>query len=250
MKKIILIFALLIGAGSYHSVSNAQKININININIGNQPDWGPIGYDYVDYYYFPDINCYYDVNQLRFIYMHNGRWVQSRYLPYRYERYDLYNMYKVILVDIRTPWIFNTRHRRQYVSYVGHRPQHVIRDSRDNRYTSSRRNTIAWRAPANARRDQYDRVLPGRNSVSGRDNTRPSTTTNGRNNTRENTREVTNTTQRSEQGNRITTTSRERNTSQSTSRSQSVDQNRNNTKSTQASSQRSTSNNRGVSRQ
>lgn len=61
MKKFLLAFALLIGVASFYNTSEAQ--NINISINIGRQPAWGPVGYDYVDYYYMPDINCYFNVN-------------------------------------------------------------------------------------------------------------------------------------------------------------------------------------------
>lgn len=68
MKKALLL--LLISFG-YLSQQNADaQIRINANINIGNQPLWGPVGYDYVDYYYMPDIDVYYHVPQRQFIYL------------------------------------------------------------------------------------------------------------------------------------------------------------------------------------
>jgi len=217
MKKVILIFALLAGTVSYSNVANAQ--NVNISINIGTQPAWGPVGYDYVGFYYFPDINCYYDVNMMRFVYLHNGRWVHARYLPSMYARYDLYNMYKVVLVDVRNPWLHNSNHRRQYVSYVGYRPQVVIRDSRDARYRDSRKNTVAWRSEGRSHVSSNEK---GRNNEQIR---RSSGNIGQRNSVSQN------------QGNSKSDNGRK------------IEQNRRTAESTQNNSQRSTSNSRTVSR-
>ncbi|NDV93686.1 hypothetical protein D0T84_01980 [Dysgonomonas sp. 521] len=143
MKKYILIFALLFGVTSYYNTAEAQSVNISINI--GNQPAWGPVGYDYVDYYYMPDINCYFNVNLGLFYYLDRGRWISARYLPYAYRGYDLYGMYKVVLVNVANPWRYNSVHYRDYGHYRGHRNQIVIRDSRDHRYRDSRNNKVAW---------------------------------------------------------------------------------------------------------
>ncbi|WP_029904261.1 hypothetical protein [Prevotella sp. 10(H)] len=142
MKKLLLAFALFIGAASLYNTAEAQ--NVNISINIGRQPAWGPVGYDYVGYYYFPDIDCYYDVNVGMFYYQNRGRWISARYLPYSYRNYDLYGMYKVVL-NVHEPWRYHHNHYRDYARYRGHRNQIVIRDSRDHRYHSSRNNRVAW---------------------------------------------------------------------------------------------------------
>ena len=142
MKKIILTLALILGIASFQSTVEAQ--NINISINIGSQPAWGPVGYDYVGFYYFPDIDCYYDVNLARFYYFDRGHWIASRYLPYAYRHYDLYGLYKVVL-NVREPWRHHNVHRRDYARYRGHTKQIVIRDSRDYRYRDSRHNRVVW---------------------------------------------------------------------------------------------------------
>lgn len=142
MKKLALALVLLIGIASFNSTIEAQ--NINISINIGRQPAWGPVGYDYAGYYYFPDIDCYYDVNLQLFYYMNRGRWVSARYLPYAYRHYDLYNLYKVVL-NGRDPWRQHHVHYRDYARYRGHKNQYVIRDSRDTRYRDSRNNRVTW---------------------------------------------------------------------------------------------------------
>lgn len=142
MKKFIIAFALLVGLSSFNSTTDAQ--NINVSINIGSQPAWGPVGYDYAGYYYFPDIDCYYDVNMGMYYYYDRGVWVSARYLPYAYRNYDLYGLYKVVL-NVNRPWRYNSIHRRDYGRYVGYRNQMVIRDSRDYRYRDSRRNNVVW---------------------------------------------------------------------------------------------------------
>lgn len=142
MKKFILALVLLTGIASFYNSAEAQ--NINISINIGRQPAWGPVGYDYAGYYYFPDIDCYYDVNMQLFYYMNRGRWISARYLPYAYRHYDLYNLYKVVL-NGRDPWRQHHVHYRNYAKYRGHKNQFVIRDSRDTRYRDSRNNRVTW---------------------------------------------------------------------------------------------------------
>lgn len=107
------------------------KAQLSINVNIGSQPLWGPVGYDYVDYYYLPDVECYYHVPKRQFIYMEGNRWRFSASLPSRYRSYDLYNGYKVVVNSYR-----NFDHDRVYYSrYRNVRNQPVIRYSNDSRY-------------------------------------------------------------------------------------------------------------------
>lgn len=110
---------LLIGAGLVLlSLGFAQKteaqIRFGIHINIGDQPSWRVPGYDYVEYYYLPDIECYYNVPRHQFIYPSNDRWVFSSSLPYRYRDYDLYNGYKVV-VNRPNAYNYFEEHRLRY---------------------------------------------------------------------------------------------------------------------------------------
>lgn len=167
MKKILLALALIMVTAMAVPVS-AQ--NINVNINIGRQPAWGPVGYDYAPYYYFPDINVYYDVNLEMFYYPNRGHWVSARYLPYAYSRYDLYHLYKVVINDNR-PWLYNHSHLRSYGHFKGYRSQPVILYSKDRRYDQSRRNKVSWYdQKRDNKRDnnRYDRGrdVPSRNQV------------------------------------------------------------------------------------
>jgi hypothetical protein len=109
MKKLGIALILLMGI-----FANAQ---VSVNVNIGTQPNWGPQGNDDSRYYYLPDIDTYYDVNQSQFIYDNNGTWVRQNRLPSKYRQYDLYSGYKVVLNDYRgnTPYTYHTKHRTNY---------------------------------------------------------------------------------------------------------------------------------------
>lgn len=143
MKRFILIIALLTGMMTIANTVSAQHVSVNININT--QPAWGPVGYDYVNYYYFPELNCYYDVNGAMFVYFDSGRWISARYLPYSYRNYDLYRTYKVVL-NTHNPWVRNSYHYTHYAPYRGYNhKQVIIRDSRDHRYSHSQKNQVVW---------------------------------------------------------------------------------------------------------
>ncbi len=132
MKKILLTTAILFTA--FFFKADAQ---VSVNINIGRQPAWGPVGYDYVDYYYLPDYDVYYDVPRGLFVYYDYGRWTFAASLPARYGSYNLYNSYKVV-VNEHNPWLRNNYYHSHYEGYRG-RHQDIIRDSRGNRYYAER---------------------------------------------------------------------------------------------------------------
>lgn len=129
MKKIAVVIGFML-AGTVHSAS-AQ---VSVSVNIGSQPAWGPVGYDYAEYYYLPDVDAYYYVPDRQFIYLSGNRWVHARALPASYH-YDLYRGYKVIVNEPK-PYLRPTIYREKYGKYKGwYGKQPVIRDSRDSRY-------------------------------------------------------------------------------------------------------------------
>jgi hypothetical protein len=133
MKRIILAAALFIGAATIVNKVEAQ-VRFNLNVNVGSQPVWGPAGYNYVDYYYLPDIETYYYVPRRQFIYLSGGHWVFSYSLPPRYRDYDLYSGYKVVINE-PNPYMYFNRDRERYGSYRGYHNQPIIRNSNDSRY-------------------------------------------------------------------------------------------------------------------
>ena len=153
MKRILLISAFLLSAFCYKS-----EAQVGININIGRQPVWGPVGYDYVNYYYLPDLGVYYDVPRGLFVYFDYGRWNFAPSLPSRFGQYDLYHSYKVVIND-RNPWLRNNYYFSHYAPYRG-RYQPLIRDSHDNRYFAGREGYNVRRADMHEQRrdDKYYR--------------------------------------------------------------------------------------------
>ncbi|MES2279375.1 MAG: hypothetical protein V4592_25310 [Bacteroidota bacterium] len=132
MKKILFTAVLLISCLSFR-IADAQ-IGFRLNLNIGTQPEWGPTGYDHVDYYYMPDVDAYYDVPTHQYVYFENNVWVHRTYLPARYRGYDVYNGYKVV-VNRPNPWLRHTYYHNTYAKYKGRGGQSIIRDSRDVKY-------------------------------------------------------------------------------------------------------------------
>lgn len=185
MKKIIIILSLLLTAGVINSAS--AQVSVNININVNSQPDWGPIGYDYVEFYYFPDINIYYDIMNSMFFYKARNTWVSSRYLPNTYRRYDLYGMYKVVINNQPQPWMYNKTHKKSYSMYKKDRTQTAIRYSNDSRYNTSRSNNVRWTQPiAQPQTNNGNTTNNRRQSTTTQTNqgrTNSSTTTNNNNN-------------------------------------------------------------------
>lgn len=132
MKKLVFAAALLLGSLSF-KLSDAQ-LRVNVNLNIGSQPEWGPVGYDYAEYYYFPDIDTYYYVPNHQYVYFNGGQWISAPVLPGRYRNFDVYHSYKVVLNQPQ-PWRNDAVYRVRYAGYRGRRDQIIIRDSHEDRY-------------------------------------------------------------------------------------------------------------------
>ncbi len=108
--KLLIITIIILLAGS-------TQAQVSINVNIGSPPQWGPVGYNDVSYYYLPDVESYYDVRASMFIYFSGGVWVHRSYLPGRYRNYDLYSGYKVVMKDYRgnRPYDHFKEHKSKY---------------------------------------------------------------------------------------------------------------------------------------
>ncbi|GHE34749.1 hypothetical protein [Sphingobacterium griseoflavum] len=124
-KFVYTVFALGIIA-----VAQPASAQVNVQINIGSQPAWGPVGYDYVRYYYLPEMDIYYDVVGRRYTYPHGRRWVTTRTLPRRYRHVDMHRTYKVVLNNSQ-PWRNHHNIRKQYGHYAHNHSQRVLRDHR-----------------------------------------------------------------------------------------------------------------------
>ncbi|WP_291097404.1 MULTISPECIES: hypothetical protein [unclassified Flavobacterium] len=132
----------LIAIGLFLFVSSLTYSQVSVSVNFGTPPSWGPAGYSNVQYYYLPDIEAYYDIRASQFIYISNGRWIRSRYLPRQYRNYDLYNGYKVVLNDYRgaRPYTYFRNHRTKYYKGYKGSPQRTIGKRQDNRRENDNR--------------------------------------------------------------------------------------------------------------
>ncbi len=92
------------------------KAQVNVSVNINSQPQWGPANYDYVEYYYLPEVDVYYYVQTREYIYFNRGRWVTASHLPSHYH-IDLYRTYKVVLNEPR-PYMHHSMYKEKYGMY------------------------------------------------------------------------------------------------------------------------------------
>ncbi len=165
MKRTILTLAMAsmlssCGVG-YYSTTVIEPIPsprpVHTTVNIALQPSWGPAGYDYVMFYYFPEFNFYYDVEHAMFHYLNYGRWVSAKMLPRgRHFPTDLHRYYKVV-INQRNPWNYNRQHKRQYKHYKGVYNQRNLRDERSNRPHENPRTDTQRRIPYQSTPSQHN---------------------------------------------------------------------------------------------
>jgi hypothetical protein len=129
MKKAMIALFLFTGL-AFSQQANAQ---LSVNINIGNQPAWGPSGYNHADFYYIPSINVYYDVMRNQYVYMNGNRWIYGAQLPPSYRNFDLYRSYKVV-VNRPNPFMQNRNDIAMYRRYRNNYSQPMNRDWNDYR--------------------------------------------------------------------------------------------------------------------
>src|SRR5208283_511539 len=138
MKKskiiLFLLCTVLFTGVAFFSINCAGSGSMNGGVNISDQPIWGPTGYDRADFYYIPDIDCYYSVSEHQYIYRDGSDWKHAASLPASYGNYDPYHSYKAV-VNEATPYKNNASHQTKYSSFKGVKTQPVIRDSNDPKY-------------------------------------------------------------------------------------------------------------------
>lgn len=150
MNLLILTTALLTSSfsdttSSKFNTSPNGKININItvgnNANISNQPEWGPSGYEYVEFYYMPDIETYYCVSTHQYIYFTNFKWNFTS-LPPKFREVDIYNCYKVVINEPK-PYLNFKEHKEIFSTYKGLTQQQVIiKNTGDERFKACWKST------------------------------------------------------------------------------------------------------------
>lgn len=123
---------LTVVAISFAGTSDAQ-VKVDINMNTADQPEWGPAGYKYAEYYYMPDIETYYSVPKKQFVYYSGNQWVFSNALPPTYTGYNLYSGYKAVVNRPEAYKYFN-EHKVKYVRFKNYKgKQVIIKNKHDN---------------------------------------------------------------------------------------------------------------------
>jgi hypothetical protein len=71
----------------------------------------------YVRYYYFPNLEAYFDNLEKVYHYKQNGKWLIASELPQNYGGYSLYNKVKVSIVDYDgdKPYEMLANHKKKY---------------------------------------------------------------------------------------------------------------------------------------
>ena len=96
-------------------VFGISKAQVSVNVNIGT-PAWAAPVTVQERYYYLPDINTYYDMNNAQYVYVNRGQWVRTRNLPVVYRNYDFNRGPKVIVANYRgnSPYL-HYKHKPKY---------------------------------------------------------------------------------------------------------------------------------------
>lgn len=112
MKKLIVLSALVISSLAYSSAK--AQVRFSVNLNIGNQPVWVN-NTSAADYYYLPDIECYYSVPERVYIYRNGNSWRRSASLPVAYRNYDFRNKRIIGIKGQDRPYLHHEENRRSY---------------------------------------------------------------------------------------------------------------------------------------
>ncbi len=121
LKSVVAVAALLsavlftgCGTGYYSSANDNQYYDYSYN-----NPAWAPVYYPGVRYYYFPDIESYYDLSTREFIVLNMGQWMFVPSIVPFYSAYDLYNSY-IVVVNTRVyqPWMHHQYYNSHYPRY------------------------------------------------------------------------------------------------------------------------------------
>ena len=112
-------------------------------------PNWAPAynNSSNAQYYYLPDIECYYDLVHRDYIYLENNQWVFTTTLPSSYDWYDMNSCYTVVLdARVHEPWT-------HFSYYVSHYPRYYYRTYYKNSIQNNKR---VWGFNENDKKEVY----------------------------------------------------------------------------------------------
>jgi hypothetical protein len=70
-----------------------------------------------IRYYYFPNLEAYFDLQEKVYLYRENGEWTEAEELPKNYGGYSLYNKARVSITDYDgdEPYLMLAVHKKLY---------------------------------------------------------------------------------------------------------------------------------------
>jgi hypothetical protein len=115
LAKILLVSCLFM----FSYQTQAQNISVGININTAPRETVRYVETPAPSYYYYPEIEAYFDINSSVYIYFARNNWVRSRYLPSYYRNYDVRHGQRVI-IEYRgsEPYNHYHEHKNKYKPY------------------------------------------------------------------------------------------------------------------------------------
>lgn len=75
---------------------------------------------DSIRYYYYPNLEAYYDLHETVYIYKIDGKWKSTKYLSPNYRGYSIYNKHFEIIKGLVTddPTVMYEIHKKKYLQY------------------------------------------------------------------------------------------------------------------------------------
>ena len=88
--------------------------------------DVSPYKYEEVRYYYYPNLQAYFDTKVGMYLYVENGEWVEDEALPTTARGYSLKNGQYVMIKDYTgdDPYTLFTEHKKLYPADYSSRPK------------------------------------------------------------------------------------------------------------------------------
>lgn len=114
MKTIkYLTIALLLFTGSFVKAQTATNPDFNLEATTILEHEMATD----IRYYYYPNLQAYFDTKTLTYIYSKNREWVESTRIPTGHMGYSVYNTNKVAITDYLgdEPYLMIEDHKREY---------------------------------------------------------------------------------------------------------------------------------------
>ena len=165
MKKLIIMSAIAM-SGLIYNTADAQ-IGIRVGLNFGSGIYCAPAPvvverapvYEYNDYYYLPDVDAYYNVDERCYYYNDGEDWVSAAYLPGYYRDYDWRNE-RHFEVRANCPYLHDNFYRSRYNGHAfsewshSNYNNHVDHGYGDRGYRDNQRYDNHWQVNNDRRYD------------------------------------------------------------------------------------------------